>query len=74
MSVPTGENEDGGGGEGEGEGEGGGDYDSEMADEVDDAVQYDETEEEELMDLVPDESDELRRDATGLDEADPGED
>jgi DNA polymerase epsilon subunit 3 len=70
MSVPIGENEDVAGGEGEG----GGDYDSEMADEVDDAIQYDETEEEELMDLVPDESDELRRDATGLDEADPGED
>lgn len=72
MIVPTGENED----VGEGEGEGGGDYDSEMADEADDAVPYDETEEEELMDLVPDEPEELRRDAAGLDGADPlaGED
>ncbi|KAF8553126.1 histone-fold-containing protein [Imleria badia] len=68
MSVPPGENEDAG----EGEGEGGGDYDSEMADEVDDAVEYDETEEEELMDLVPDESEELKRDAAGLDDAEPG--
>ena len=70
MSVPTEENED----VGEGEGEGGGDYDSEMADEVDDAVEYDETEEEELMDLVPDEPEELRRDAAGVDEAEPGDD
>lgn len=68
MSVPTGENEN------VGEGEGGGDYDSQMGDEVDDAVEYDETEEEELMDLVPDEPEELRRGAAGLEEADPGED
>ncbi|KAH0835489.1 histone-fold-containing protein [Lanmaoa asiatica] len=60
MSVPTGENED--------VGEGGGEYDSEMADEVDDAVDYYETEEEELMDLVPDESEELRRVEAGLDQ------
>jgi len=65
MGIPTGENED------VGEGEGGGDYDSDMADEVDDAVEYDESGEEELiMDLVPDESEELRRDAVGVDEAD----
>ncbi|KAG6369328.1 histone-fold-containing protein [Boletus reticuloceps] len=71
MGVPTGENEDVG--EGEGEGEGGGENDSEMADEVDDAAEYDETEEEELMDVVADKSAELRRDAAGLDEA-PAED
>lgn len=68
MGVPTGENED----VGEGEGEGEGDYDSEMADEVDDAVEHDETEEEELMDLVSNEPEELRRDAAGLDGAEPG--
>jgi len=73
MGVLTGENEDDVG-EGEGEGEGGGNYDSEMADEVDDAAEYDETEEEEQMDVVPDEPEELRRDAAGLDEAEPAED
>lgn len=66
LSVPTGENED--------VGEDGGGYDSEMADEVDDAVGYYETEEEELMDLVPDESEELGKDAAGLDEVAPEED
>jgi len=64
MSVPTEGNED----VGEGEGEGGEDYDSQMGDGVDDAVEYDETEEEELMDLVPDESQEMRRDVAGLGE------
>lgn len=68
TSVPTGEDED------VGEGEGGGDYDLEMADEVDDAVEDYETEEEEPMDVVPDEPEELRRDATGLDEVGPEED
>jgi len=62
MGIPTGENED------VGEGEGGGDYDSDMADEVE---EYNESEEEELiMDIVPDESEELRRDAAGVDGAD----
>ncbi|KAN0077980.1 Histone-fold-containing protein [Tylopilus felleus] len=65
MSVQTADNED----VGEGEEEDGGDYDSEIADEVDDAMEFDETEEEELMDLVPDESSELRKDSAGLDGA-----
>ncbi|KAG6369810.1 histone-fold-containing protein [Boletus reticuloceps] len=66
MSVRTEENQDAG----EGEGAGGGDYDSEMEDEVEGAVEQ--TEEDELMDLVADESEELRRDAAGLDETDLG--
>lgn len=64
ISAPTGENEEVGGG---------GDYDSEMADEVDDAVEDYETEEEELMDIVPDESEGVGRDAARLDDADPEE-
>lgn len=66
MTAPIGENEDAV--------EGGGDYDSEMADEADDAVEYYETEEDGPMDLVLDEPEELRRDAAGLDEVDPEED
>ncbi|KAF8132558.1 histone-fold-containing protein, partial [Boletus edulis] len=61
MSVRTEENQDAG----ESEAAGGGGYASEMEDEVEGAVEHDETEEDELMDLVPDESEELRRDAAG---------
>ncbi|KAG9312387.1 histone-fold-containing protein [Chiua virens] len=67
MSVQMGEND-------VGEGEGGGEYGSDPAEEVDDPAQYYEEapeEEEEPMDLVPDEAEESRRDAAGLDGVDP---
>lgn len=59
MSVAMGENGD------VGEGESGVGYDSGMADEVDDSVPYayEQIEEEWLMDFIPDEFEELRRDA-----------
>lgn len=70
MNVATGENGD------VGEAEGGADYDSGMADEVDDSVPYpyEEIEEEELMDFGPNEVEEPRKDAAGLDDVDRGED